>query len=96
MRRTSTIVPAAGDGLHGRKSSARTRRLRRSAPPTPATRAYYSGGYAPGLTSLGNPNLKPEKSTGYTLGTVFQPKPEPHVHGRFLHTKIKDLIVPPS
>jgi iron complex outermembrane receptor protein len=57
---------------------------------------YYQGGYAPGLTSSGNPNLKPEKSTGYTLGAVFQPKRNLTFTVDFWRTKIKGLIVPPS
>jgi iron complex outermembrane receptor protein len=57
---------------------------------------YYQGGYAPGLTSSGNPNLKPEKSTGYTLGAVFQPKRNLTFTVDYWRTRIKDLIVPPS
>ena len=58
--------------------------------------SYFSGTYAPGLTSSGNPNLKPEKSTGYTLGAVFQPKRNLTFTVDFWRTRIKDLIVPPS
>ena len=57
---------------------------------------YYSGGYSPGLTSSGNPNLKPEKSTSYTLGAVFQPRRNITFTLDYWHTKIKNLIVPPS
>lgn len=57
---------------------------------------YYSGGYSPGLTSSGNPDLKPEKSTSYTLGTVFQPRPNMTFTVDYWHTKITNLIVPAS
>ncbi|WP_245409690.1 TonB-dependent receptor domain-containing protein [Allosphingosinicella vermicomposti] len=58
--------------------------------------SYYAGGYSPGLTSLGNPELKPEKSTGYTIGAVFQPNRNMTLTVDFWQTKIKNLIVPPS
>ena len=58
--------------------------------------AYYSGGYSPGLTSVGNPNLKPEKSTSYTLGTVFQPRRNITFTLDYWHTTIDNLIVPPA
>ena len=58
--------------------------------------AYYENGYNIGLTSSGNPNLKPEKSTGYTLGAVFQPKRNLTFTVDMWRTKIKDLIVPQS
>jgi len=58
--------------------------------------AYYSGGYSIGLTSAGNPNLDPEKSTAYTLGAVFQPRKNMTFTIDYWHTKIKNLIIPPS
>ena len=58
--------------------------------------AYYENGYNIGLTSSGNPNLKPEKSTGYTVGAVFQPKRNLTFTVDMWRTKIKDLIVPQS
>jgi len=58
--------------------------------------AYYAAGYSIGQTSSGNVNLKPEKSTGYTLGAVFQPKRNLTFTVDFWRTKIKDLIVPSS
>jgi len=57
---------------------------------------YYSGGYSPGLTSSGNPNLKPEKSTAYTAGIVLQPARNMTFTVDYWHTKIKNLIVPAS
>src|SRR4029453_9673939 len=44
----------------------------------------------------GNPNLKPEKSTGYTLGAVFQPRKYLTFTVDFWRTRIKDLIVASS
>ncbi len=58
--------------------------------------AYYSGTYSYGLTSAGNPNLKPEKSTSYTLGTVIQPRRNITFTADYWHTKIKGIISPPS
>ena len=58
--------------------------------------AYYSGGYSPGLTSSGNPDLKPEKSTAYTLGLVLQPRSNLTFTVDYWRTKIKNLIVPAS
>lgn len=57
---------------------------------------YYTGGYSPGLTSSGNPNLSPEKSTSYTAGIVLQPKSSITFTVDYWHTKIKNLIVPAS
>ena len=34
---------------------------------------YALGQYGLGRTSIGNPNLSPEKSTSYTLGTILEP-----------------------
>jgi iron complex outermembrane receptor protein len=58
--------------------------------------SYYTGGYSPGLTSSGNPDLKPEKSTGYTAGIVFEPRRNITLTVDYWHTKIKNLIVPAS
>jgi iron complex outermembrane receptor protein len=58
--------------------------------------AYYSGGYSIGLTSSGNPDLDPEKSTAYTLGAVFQPRKNMTFTIDYWHTKIDNLIIPPS
>jgi iron complex outermembrane receptor protein len=58
--------------------------------------AYYQGGYSPGLTSSGNQDLEPEKSTGYTFGAVLQPRRNITLTVDFWQTRIKNLIVPPS
>lgn len=61
--------------------------------------AYYNsdgsggGSYSLGVTSVGNPNLKPEKSTSFTVGTVFTPDRHLTFTADFWHTKITDIIV---
>lgn len=61
--------------------------------------AYYGsdgnggGSYSLGVTSVGNPNLKPEKSTSFTVGGVFTPNRHLTFTADFWHTKIKDIIV---
>lgn len=56
--------------------------------------SYYTGGYSYGLSSVGNPNLKPEKSTSWTVGTVLTPTPQLTMTVDYWHTKIKDIIIP--
>jgi iron complex outermembrane receptor protein len=58
--------------------------------------AYYNSGYNVGLTSSGNADLKPEKSTGLTAGMVFQPRRNVTLTLDYWQTRIKNLIVPPS
>ncbi|EIZ78624.1 TonB-dependent receptor [Novosphingobium sp. Rr 2-17] len=57
---------------------------------------YYSAGYSIGLTSESNANLKPEKSTSYTLGLVVQPVRNVTLTVDYWHTKIKNVIVAAS
>ena len=52
-----------------------------------------TGSYSLGVTSVGNPNLKPEKSTSFTVGAVFTPDRHLTFTADFWHTKIKDIIV---
>ncbi|EJU14624.1 TonB-dependent receptor [Sphingomonas sp. LH128] len=54
--------------------------------------AYYAGTYSPGSTNSGNPDLKAEKSTSYTLGAVLQPTRNITFTLDYWHTKIKNLI----
>ncbi|PNU03168.1 TonB-dependent receptor plug domain-containing protein [Novosphingobium guangzhouense] len=54
--------------------------------------AYYAGTYSPGSTNSGNPDLKAEKSTSYTLGAVLQPTRNLTFTLDYWHTKIKNLI----
>jgi len=58
--------------------------------------SYFAGTYSPGLTSSGNPSLKPEKSTGWTLGAGFQPRRTMTFTVDYWNTRIKNLIIPPS
>ncbi len=58
--------------------------------------AYYSGGYSYGLTSEGNPDLDPEKSTSLTAGVVFQPTRNITFTVDYWSTKITDVIIPVS
>ncbi|MDB5680050.1 TonB-dependent siderophore receptor [Sphingomonas bacterium] len=55
--------------------------------------AYYSGGYSYGLTSSGNPNLKPEKSTSLTAGIVLQPIKSVTFTVDYWSTKITNVII---
>jgi iron complex outermembrane receptor protein len=54
--------------------------------------AYATQQYSYGLTAVGNPSLKPEKSTAYTLGAVFEPVHNVAFTVDYWHIKIKDLI----
>ena len=58
--------------------------------------AYYSGGYNYGLTSQGNPDLKPEKATSYTFGAVLQPTRNITFTVDYWRTKINNVIIPVS
>ncbi|MEE4450938.1 TonB-dependent receptor plug domain-containing protein [Novosphingobium resinovorum] len=58
--------------------------------------AYYEDGYSPGITSSGNPDLKSEKSTSYTLGLVVQPTRAVTLTVDYWHTKIKNVITSAS
>ncbi|THD35659.1 MAG: TonB-dependent receptor [Sphingomonas sp.] len=55
--------------------------------------AYYQGGYSYGLTSSGNPNLKPEVSTSLTAGIVLQPISRVTITVDYWSTKIKNVII---
>lgn len=54
--------------------------------------SYYAGTYSPGSTNSGNPDLKAEKSTSYTLGAVLQPTRDITLTLDYWHTRIKNLI----
>ncbi|RKF19363.1 TonB-dependent receptor [Altericroceibacterium spongiae] len=56
--------------------------------------SYYEGGYSPGVTSAGNPDLKSEKSTSYTFGVVVQPTRRITLTLDYWRTKINNLITP--
>ena len=57
---------------------------------------YYAGTYSPGITSSGNSELKPEKSTSYTFGVVLQPKRNITLTLDYWHTKIRNVITSAS
>lgn len=56
--------------------------------------SYYQGGYSYGLTSVGNPNLQPEKSTGFTGGVVLTPARNITFTVDYFQTKINNVIIP--
>ncbi|WP_186728855.1 TonB-dependent receptor [Sphingomonas panacisoli] len=58
-----------------------------------ATNPAYLAGYGYGLTSSGNPNLKPEKSQSFTAGVVLTPIPAITITADFWQTKIKNVII---
>lgn len=58
--------------------------------------AYASQGYSYGLTSVGNPSVKPEKSTSYTLGIVLTPLRWLTLTVDYYNIKVKDLITTPN
>ena len=53
---------------------------------------YATGVYGLGTTNVGNPNLSPEKSTSFTVGTVFEPIRNLSFTVDYWNIKIKDLI----
>jgi len=58
--------------------------------------AYATGPYGFGLTSVGNPATKPEKSTQYTMGVVLEPTRWLTITADYYNIKIKDLITTPN
>lgn len=57
---------------------------------------YYAGTYSPGITSSGNSELKPEKSTSYTFGLVLQPTRNVTLTVDYWRTKIRNVITAAS
>lgn len=55
--------------------------------------SYYQGGYSYGLTSVGNPNLKPETTEGFTGGVVLTPVRNVTLTVDYYQTKIKNVII---
>ena len=55
--------------------------------------AYATQPFSLGITSVGNPQLDPEKSTAFTLGAVFEPIRNVSLTVDYWHIKVKDLIV---
>jgi iron complex outermembrane recepter protein len=58
--------------------------------------AYATQPYSYGLTSSGNPNLEPEKSTSITGGVVFEPTRRISFTADYWHIKIKGLVSAPD
>ena len=58
--------------------------------------SYYTGGYNYGLTSAGNPNLKPETSEGFTAGIVLQPTRQITLTADFYQVRLNNVIIPTS
>jgi iron complex outermembrane receptor protein len=58
--------------------------------------AYATQPYSYGLTAIGNPSLKPEKSTSYTGGIVIEPNRNFSFTADYWHIKIKGLITNPD
>ena len=58
--------------------------------------AYATQAYTYGLTSTGNPNLKPEKSRNITIGAIFQPIRPLTFTVDYYDIKINNLIGPPD
>jgi iron complex outermembrane receptor protein len=54
--------------------------------------AYATGAFSVGLTSTGNPNLAPEKSTSWTVGTIIEPIRNLSFTVDYFHIKVKDII----
>ena len=57
---------------------------------------YAKSSYSYGLTSIGNPAVKPEKSTSYTMGVVFDPVRWLTVTADYYNIQIKHLITTPN
>ena len=55
--------------------------------------AYAENPFPIGLTSVGDPDLKPEKSTSFTAGLIFEPIRNISFTVDFWNIKVKDLIV---
>lgn len=53
---------------------------------------YVTQSYTIGLTQTGNPALKPEKSTSYTAGLVFEPMSNVSLTLDYWHIKVDGLI----
>ena len=53
---------------------------------------YATGQYSLGRTSIGNPELDPEKSRSFTLGAVFEPVRNISFTVDYFNIKVKDVI----
>ncbi len=53
---------------------------------------YATGQFSVGQTSIGNPELAPEKSTSWTVGTIFEPIRNVSFTIDYFNIKINDII----
>jgi iron complex outermembrane receptor protein len=53
---------------------------------------YGTAAYGVGLTSIGNPDLKPEKSRNFTVGVIVEPRPGINLTVDYYNIKKTDLI----
>ncbi|MBB4840878.1 iron complex outermembrane receptor protein [Sphingomonas kyeonggiensis] len=58
--------------------------------------AYATQQFSVGLTSVGNPQLKPERSENLTLGAIFEPIRNVSLTVDFWRIKVRDQIIGPS
>ena len=61
-------------------------------PLTGQPNTYVTNQYSLGRTSVGNPALKPEKSTSWTLGAIFEPVRNVSFTVDYFNIKVKDTI----
>ncbi|HVJ03204.1 MAG TPA: TonB-dependent receptor [Sphingomonas sp.] len=54
--------------------------------------SYATNGFPVGLTSVGNENLAPEKSTSWTLGAIFEPVRNVSFTIDYFNIKVEDII----
>lgn len=59
---------------------------------TAAAGTYCTATYSLGLTSIGNPNLKPEKATNFTAGVIIEPTRNISLSVDYYNIYKKDLI----
>lgn len=80
-----------------------TRALNQSAPywagfanqhldPSGQPNSYATGQFSIGQTSIGNPGLKPEKSTSWTVGAIFEPTSSLRFTVDYWNIEVRDLI----
>lgn len=58
----------------------------------PVRPSYCTAQYSVGLTSVGNPNLKPEKSRNFTAGVILNPVNNVSLRVDYYNIRKKDLI----
>lgn len=61
-------------------------------PGAPGPNSYAAGNYSIGMTNVGNPALKPERSRSITAGVVFEPIRNLSFTADYWNIRVKDLI----